>query len=41
MDKSEGFGKKYGLWLSLIGMALVFLLPTPADLPTCRQKGIG
>lgn len=34
MDTSEGFGKKYGLLLSLIGMALVFLLPTPADLPT-------
>ena len=34
MDKPEGFGKKYGLWLSLIGMALVCLFPTPADLPT-------
>ena len=34
MDTSEGFGKRYGLLLSFIGMALVSLLPTPADLPT-------
>ncbi len=34
MDTSEGFDSDPDCCYSLIGMALVFLLPTPADLPT-------
>lgn len=33
-EKKESFGKKYGLILALIAMAIVYLFPTPVDLPT-------
>lgn len=41
MNQSEGFGKKYGLVLALAAMALVYLFPTPADLPTSGHRLIG
>ena len=33
-EKKESFGKKYGLILAFIAMAIVYLFPTPVDLPT-------
>lgn len=44
-EKKESFGKKYGLILALIAMAIVYLFPTPVDLPhagaqTHRNSGI-
>ena len=41
MNQSEGFGKKYGLFLALAAMALVYLFPTPVDLPTQGHRLIG
>lgn len=41
MSTADGFGKKYGLLLALLAMAAVYLLPTPADLPTEGHRLIG
>lgn len=41
MSKEDGFGKKYGLILALLAMAVVYLFPTPADLPTEGHRLIG
>ena len=40
-EKKESFGKKYGLILALIAMAIVYLFPTPVDLPTQGHRLIG
>lgn len=39
-EKKESFGKKYGLILALIAMAIVYLFPTPVDLPTQGHSGM-
>lgn len=41
MEKKETWGNKYGLLLSLIAMVIVYLFPTPADLPTEGHRLIG
>ena len=41
MSGADSFGKKYGLLLSLLAMAAVYLFPTPADLPTEGHRLIG
>lgn len=41
MSKTGGFGKRFGLLLAIIAMAAVYMLPTPADLPTQGHRLIG
>lgn len=41
MSKTGGFGKRFGLLLAIIAMAAVYMLPTPADLPTQGHHLIG
>ncbi len=40
-EEKESWGHKYGLLISIVAMALVFLCPTPADLPTQGHRLIG
>jgi len=37
----ESFGKRYGLIIGLIALAIVCFLPTPADLPVAGQRMLG
>ena len=41
MSKTGGFGKRFGLLLAIIAMVAVYMLPTPADLPTQGHRLIG
>lgn len=40
-EKKESWGHRYGLLIAVVAMALVYLLPTPADLPTQGHRLIG
>lgn len=40
-EKKESWLKKYGLFVALAAMAAVYLVPTPADLPTQGHRMIG
>ncbi|MDU2064021.1 MAG: DASS family sodium-coupled anion symporter [Sporomusaceae bacterium] len=37
-EAKESFGQKYGLIISLLAMAIVLVMPTPADLPTAGHR---
>ncbi len=39
--EKESFIKKYGLLIAILAMACVWMLPTPADLPTAGHRMIG
>lgn len=41
MVEKESWAKKYGLFLAIAAMALIYLLPTPPDLPTQGHRMIG
>ena len=41
MNQSEGIAKKIGLWAALAAMIIVWLFPTPVDLPTQGHRLIG
>ena len=38
---TPSFGKKYGLYIALILMAMIFAIPTPPDLPTAGHRMLG